>query len=169
VEGHDSPFVFPCNRWLASDEGDKKVMRELGLQSSLPAELLSSKVSTKYNLAVYTSDVAGAGTNANVFVTLFGENGDTGVVPLTKSANRNKFERKQVDNFVLEAIDIGAPTKIKVWTDGKGIGAGWHLDKIIVDVPLLGRTITFPCGVRASVWFFVCFFTSRKNISNHNE
>ena len=151
------------------DEDDKQTSRELGLQSSLPAELMTKQVSTKYNLAVRTSDIKGGGTNvmtgdrvlwrganslplplyrtqANVFVTLYGERGDTGEVPLKSSQNRNKWERNQVDTFTLEAIDIGAPTKLKVWTDGKGLGAGWHLDSVVVDVPLLGQTVTFPCG-----------------------
>ena len=51
----------------------------------------------KYNVSVHTSDKFGAGTDANVFCNIFGEMGDTGERPLSKSAtNRNKFERKNV-------------------------------------------------------------------------
>ena len=51
----------------------------------------------KYKVGVYTSDKFGAGTDANVFCNIFGEMGDTGERPLSKSANnRNKFERKNV-------------------------------------------------------------------------
>lgn len=39
----------------------------------------------------------GAGTDANVFLTIYGDLGDTGERKLTKSeSNKNKFERGQV-------------------------------------------------------------------------
>ena len=50
-----------------------------------------------YPVFVYTGSKRGAGTNANVFIDIFGERGDTGNRPLLKSkSNRNKFERNQV-------------------------------------------------------------------------
>ena len=45
---------------------------------------------------VYTGDKSGAGTDANVFLTIYGENSDTGERKLKNSENKNKFERKQV-------------------------------------------------------------------------
>ena len=60
----------------------------------------------KYEVVVYTGDVKGAGTNANVFITIFGINGDTGKRPLTQRF-RDLFERNQVDKFQLEALDLG--------------------------------------------------------------
>ena len=46
---------------------------------------------------MYTGDIKSAGTDANVFLTMFGENGDTGERALTKSeTHRDKFERGQV-------------------------------------------------------------------------
>ena len=53
-----------------------------------------------------TADVRGAGTDANVFVTIFGTHGDTGKRALTQKF-RDLFERNQTDKFVLEAIDLG--------------------------------------------------------------
>lgn len=38
----------------------------------------------------------GAGTDANVFINIYGENGDTGERYLKNSDNLNKFERGQV-------------------------------------------------------------------------
>ena len=41
-----------------------------------------------------------AGTNANVFATVYGENGDSGERKLQKSEKHmDKFERNQVTNF----------------------------------------------------------------------
>lgn len=52
-----------------------------------------------YNVSVITGDVYGAGTDANVFLTIYGDLGDTGERKLSKSeTNRNKFERGSVRN-----------------------------------------------------------------------
>ena len=46
---------------------------------------------------MFTGDVRGAGTDANVFCIIFGDRGDTGERKLHKSeTNSNKFERGQV-------------------------------------------------------------------------
>lgn len=51
----------------------------------------------KYKVHVFTGDVKGAGTDANVFITIFGEYGDTGERQLGKSETySNKFERGNV-------------------------------------------------------------------------
>ena len=51
----------------------------------------------KYKVHVFTGDVKGAGTDANVFITLYGEYGDTGERQLAKSETySNKFERGNV-------------------------------------------------------------------------
>jgi len=54
-------------------------------------------VAKKYTVNVVTGNVSRAGTDANVFLTIFGENGDTGERQLSKSENnKNKFEKGQV-------------------------------------------------------------------------
>lgn len=63
-------------------------------------------VPVKYEIIVYTGDKFGAGTNANVSIILYGENGDTGKRAL-KQSMRDLFERKQVDKFTIEAVDLG--------------------------------------------------------------
>lgn len=50
-----------------------------------------------YKVSVMTGDVYGAGTDANVFLTIYGNLGDTGERKLSKSeTNSNKFERGSV-------------------------------------------------------------------------
>lgn len=50
-----------------------------------------------YKVSVITGDVYGAGTDANVFLTIYGDLGDTGERKLGKSeTNSNKFERGSV-------------------------------------------------------------------------
>lgn len=50
-----------------------------------------------YQVSVRTGDMYGAGTDANVFLTIYGDLGDTGERKLAKSENnKNKFERGEV-------------------------------------------------------------------------
>lgn len=51
----------------------------------------------KYVVNVVTGNVSGAGTDANVFLNIIGENGDCGERQLKKSeTNTDKFEKGQV-------------------------------------------------------------------------
>ena len=72
---------------------------------------------TTYHVYVYTGDKFGAGTDANVYIMLYGETDDTGKMVLkTSKTNRDKFERAKMDEFVIEAVDIGKLRKIK-WVE----------------------------------------------------
>jgi hypothetical protein len=50
----------------------------------------------KYTVDVYTGDKFMGGTNANVFITIYGDKGDSGEKKLVKSQHMDKFERNQV-------------------------------------------------------------------------
>lgn len=61
------------------------------------SEIISSSAAHTYKVSVMTGDVYGAGTDANVFLTIYGDQGDTGERKLRKSeTNGNKFERGSV-------------------------------------------------------------------------
>lgn len=56
----------------------------------------------QYTVKVYTGKTSGAGTDANVFINLYGEKHDSGERQLKDSAdNINKFETGCVSNFIL--------------------------------------------------------------------
>ena len=62
-----------------------------------------------------TSNVSGAGTDANVFLNLFGINGVTGALALNQSStNTNKFEKNNTDIFVLKVNKTGDIGSIKL-------------------------------------------------------
>lgn len=108
-------WVFNCNKWLDTSEDDGQIVRELASESSLA----DTKV-VKYKISVRTGDKRGAGTDANVFIILHGENGDTGKRILEGAGNN--FERARVDVFGIESIDIGDLTKVTIGHDGAGFG-----------------------------------------------
>lgn len=64
--------------------------------------------STKYKVSVHTGDKFRSGTDSNVYVTLFGQfpGLDSGRQVL-KHPGKNSFERKQVEDFYIECIDLG--------------------------------------------------------------
>lgn len=98
----------------------------------------------KYKIQVKTGDIRGAGTDANVFLQLFGVNGDTGECKLESSGNN--FERSKTDLFGIEAVDLGEIAKARVRHDNSGIGAGWFLDNIVVTNENDGKMWVFNCG-----------------------
>jgi len=75
-----------------------------------------------YRISVKTSDVTGAGTDASVFVILFGEYGDSGELQLKDSeTNRKPFESSQTDVFTVQnVLDLGRLVKLRVWHNNKG-------------------------------------------------
>ncbi len=95
--------TFTCNRWLATDEDDGSIVRELSLGSA--AQHLDK---TTYNVKIKTGDVFQGGTDADVHLKIFGSKGDSDKMMLRTSSNTsNLFERGRIDNFPLEFDDLG--------------------------------------------------------------
>uniref|UniRef100_A0A8C5H6N3 Lipoxygenase homology domain-containing protein 1-like n=1 Tax=Gouania willdenowi TaxID=441366 RepID=A0A8C5H6N3_GOUWI len=157
----DMTYYFPCNRWLAVDEDDGQIARELvpvdeafmkkdeedeeGAGPTLGLEQKS--MSTTYNLKIKTGEKKNAGTDANVFAILFGENDDTGLINLKAcKTHKNKFEQGMINEFTVEAVDLGDLEKLRIGHDNSGGAPGWFLDWVEIDAPSQGQRITFPCG-----------------------
>jgi lipoxygenase homology domain-containing protein 1 len=125
--------TFNCNRWLAVDEDDGLIVRDLFVDGTQFLDTVS------YNIKVKTGDIRNAGTDARVMLKIFGEKGDSGNRHLKNSDNTsNKFERGRLDEFRVEADDLGKIEKIKIGHNGKGLGSGWFLDFVEIDVPSQG-------------------------------
>ena len=92
-------------------------------------------------MRVFTGDKWGAGTDANVFVAMTGEFGDSGERELKDSENVNKFEKNQEDVFKVAAVELGRLKKLKVRHDNKGGGAAWYLDRVEVEDPKNHKTL----------------------------
>uniref|UniRef100_A0A4W3I0Q9 Lipoxygenase homology PLAT domains 1 n=1 Tax=Callorhinchus milii TaxID=7868 RepID=A0A4W3I0Q9_CALMI len=132
-------FTFLCQRWLATDEEDGELVVEL-----LP-EGVEDLEENSYEVHVFTGKVTGAGTDANVFINIYGEVGDTGERQLRKSGNLNKFEKGQEDVFMLKAADLGTLKKLRIRHDNSSGSAGWFLNEVEI-VDLKDDTLYFfPC------------------------
>ncbi|XP_032715367.1 lipoxygenase homology domain-containing protein 1 [Lontra canadensis] len=160
-------YYFPCQRWLAVEEDDGQLSRELlpvdesyvlpsenedggGGGDSNPLDSLALEQkdkSTTFSVTVKTGDKKNAGTDANVFITLFGTQDNTGMTLLKSSkTNSDKFERDSIEIFTVETLDLGDLWKVRIGHDNTGKAPGWFVDWVEVDAPSLGKCMMFPCG-----------------------
>ncbi|XP_061658036.1 lipoxygenase homology domain-containing protein 1-like [Syngnathoides biaculeatus] len=164
VDKDDTTYFFPCKRWLAVDEDDGQLARELvpvdeafmkrgddedgdGDEDEATLGLEQKAMSTTYAVRIKTGEKKYAGTDANVFMILYGTKDDTGIINLKASkTHKNKFERGMTDEFTVEAVDIGPLKKLRIGHDNRGGSAGWFLDWVEIDAPSLGQKLRFPCG-----------------------
>eukprot|EP01043_Picozoa_sp_COSAG02_P019530 COSAG02_NODE_944_length_15732_cov_24.529265_5_plen_3702_part_01 len=122
--------------------GAKHVLREMSVIDLRAGNL------TEYDLIITTGDVPGAGTDAQVFVTIYGSRGDSGKLQLDQRDDligRNDFERGRTDTFTVFAPNVGKVTKLKVWHDSTGPLAGWYLDDVGLVDKSCWKQWEFPC------------------------
>ncbi|KAH3831729.1 hypothetical protein DPMN_104999, partial [Dreissena polymorpha] len=102
----------------------------------------------KYQVDVITGDVWGGGTDANVYITIYGDRGDTGVRQLYADTKGVYFKQGQIDSFEVEAVSLGHLKRIIIGHDGTGPGAGWFLDKVVIREPPFrtNQECVFHCG-----------------------
>lgn len=102
---------------------------------------------TTYRVKVKTGKVKGAGTDANVFLIIYGQNGESSKIPLKNSlTNTNKFEAGCLDVFNLDATDVGKIQKIRLGHDNAGLGASWFVDSVEITNIATGDVDFFPCN-----------------------
>ncbi|KAF7667477.1 hypothetical protein LDENG_00061370 [Lucifuga dentata] len=154
----DTTYYFPCNRWLAVDEDDGQIARELvpvdeafmrkdDEEGTAALGLEQKSMSTTYTLKIKTGEKKYAGTDANVFAIMFGEKSNTGIIHLRACKNyKNKFEQGMINEFTVEAVELGDLEKFQIGHDNTGGSPGWFLDWVEVDAPSQGQRLCFPCG-----------------------
>ncbi len=121
-------LTFPLNDWIDSKHGlDKELWPDVdgdgvGDVSTAAGALID------YAITTYTSDIRGAGTDANVFVELHGSKGSIGQTRLDNAANN--YERGRADTFTIKASDVGDINRLVIWHDDAGMGSDWHLHQV---------------------------------------
>ena len=104
--------MFLSQGWLSSEVGRVEVelhctvpIQSKGIEPARCANHLPlspfSPTGKLWRLCVWTSDLLGAGTDANVFLQVFGEDG-RGSRKLLLGSSVENFERGQVDMFEVE-------------------------------------------------------------------
>ena len=86
---------------------------------------------TTYDISVYTGDKTDAGTESQVYITLYGVNGkQTEKIHLKDSNNKNPFERNKLDKFRVSGSYIGELTELRIEHDNSGFAPGWFLNRV---------------------------------------
>ncbi|GFR86805.1 lipoxygenase homology domain-containing protein 1-like isoform X1 [Elysia marginata] len=137
-------YIFSFDRWLSRTRGEGDLACELPV--ILPGrEALEVK---RYEVLVTTGDHWAGQTDADVWVTLNGSQGDAGRRLLHKSLSGNKpFQKGADDIFTIEAVDLAELQSVEVEHIGRGPGAGWFLEHITVTDVTSGKlSDVFPCG-----------------------
>ncbi|CAF4520761.1 unnamed protein product [Rotaria sp. Silwood2] len=116
---------FVCHRWLDKQEGDGKIELDL-----TPSDIIKKPSLIPYEITIFTGDIAGAGTDAKIFIQIYGLYDKTEEILLKSKSN--SFERKSIDKFKIEAADIGPIEKIRIGHHSENFGAAWYLEKILI-------------------------------------
>ncbi|KAF8570011.1 hypothetical protein P879_00036 [Paragonimus westermani] len=146
-------YFFKVNKWIEAarraaewNETTIDVTEVREDPALLAVKSMREKSSVKYKIMLYTGDKLCAGTDAKVFIRLFGDQPglDSGRIQLRKEGI-NLFERHQVDTFYVECVDLGKIRRLWVEQDHTGISADWFLAKVQVTNSSSGEMYNFPC------------------------
>ena len=77
-------YNFEAGLWLSPSKDDKEYIRELAATGPSVQHPLAA---CEYTLQTFTGPVKHAGTDADIFVIVYGDKGDTGLRPLRNSAS----------------------------------------------------------------------------------
>ena len=108
------------------------------LDKENPTVSLTSTKARNYNVQVKTGTYSDAGTDSNVYLTIFGnDNGtevNTGRLLLNPLISGNAFENGDLDTILLEnAKDVGEITKIKLEAEINILDDDWYAEYVTVD------------------------------------
>lgn len=99
-----------------------------------------------YIVTVYTGEIDGGGTDADVFIWLYGANGNIGPFELD-TKDHDDFEVGENDSYRIRNVqDVGAIKQIYIAHNNKGSNPSWYLDGVTVRNVSTGRGWYFPAN-----------------------
>lgn len=109
----------------------KKKLDQQSNISSIGTEKIDDSLSS-YEIEIETGKRSYAGTDANIYIKLYGENNKhTDLVKIDRK-NTNDFEKGSIVIEKIRSKNIGKIRKIHIEHDNSGIQAGWFLERIKV-------------------------------------
>ncbi|CAF1252253.1 unnamed protein product [Adineta steineri] len=137
---HEEIYRFVCNRWLDKNKDDGKVELEL-----IPSKVIKTTI-ILYQITVITGNKIAAGTDADVFLIIYGEDNQSDEHQLIHSKTyKNSFEQNQEDVFEIKILTLGKLKKIRIRHDNSGLGPGWYLDRILIHDTKTDQRYHFIC------------------------
>jgi hypothetical protein len=107
-------------------------------------EFLTPDEAVTYRIDVTTGSRDKAGTDADVYITVYGTKGASPESYLDHP-EYDDFERGTTDSYTLQSFDLGNLTKIYVRHDNSEDDPGWYLKYIRVTNEKTGSSWVFPC------------------------
>ena len=93
-----------------------------------------------YKVKVLTGDVEQAGTGANVFLQMFGNDGKSKRLRL-----KGNFSRDSLVKLTITMQTLGSLKKIKIWHDNSGSSPNWFLKSVEIVAMTSKESWKFPC------------------------
>ena len=101
-----------------------------------------------YKITVHTANVKDAGTDADIYISIYGSKNSLLKQKLHDSNDKDDFEADDVNKISLQSpYDLGDIEKITIWHDNSGEKPGWYLNYVQIETPN-GLSIKF----RADRW-----------------
>lgn len=137
-EGTSRRWLFPCERWLYVQRDEKKNSIDL-YATAVPAR------EDEYVLHIVTGgDHVSSGTDANVFVTLYGAEGTSQEYAMP--AELGRFDKGSTDSVPITVhTKLGELQRLRIRHDSSGPCPGWYLKQIRVENKTEGKQWRFPC------------------------
>ena len=129
-------YLFGASAYIARAQKRLKPTRTLRRPRTRPVA---------WRIRIWTSDKRGAGTDSTVSFSVRGEKGECG--PFVLPAEKAAFERGQMDEFTLVFAPPGAVSDLTIGHNGRGWGAGWHLEQVELANLETGDVYRFHCGL----------------------
>eukprot|EP01135_Chromosphaera_perkinsii_P011125 Nk52_evm34s2340 gene=Nk52_evmTU34s2340 len=86
-----------------------------------------------YEISLKTGVYPGSGTDARVYIRIFGEMSESGPRELHRCGWVDNFYSNAVDKFMLNhPVDFGEIRFIEVWHDNSGVSPGWYLANVAI-------------------------------------
>jgi len=92
-----------------------------------------------YQIKITTGTKMGAGTDANVYITLVGQNGQSSGEILLDNPGINDFERGNTNIFWINSIPIEGLDYIIIRHDNTGNFPGWYIEEVYIACPELNK------------------------------
>ncbi len=124
-------WIFPCDNWLGKDGIFERMLNPI----VNPVE---------YKISVKTGDKEGAGTDAKVYITLSGTEGND-KERLLDNSGHDDFRQGKTDDFNIVASNLGDLRELRIRHNDKEEGSGWYLEEIRVLDKSAGKEWLFEC------------------------
>jgi hypothetical protein len=122
IKDNSDDYNFTANEWLSSSS-----------RSEHPTiTLLEDDLREEYRVTVVTSNIKNAGTDATVYIRLYGD--DNRKTPLQRIGQElSDFEQGNSKTYIIRSnFNLGDIKKIYIEHDNTGKGPWWHIEKVIV-------------------------------------